>query len=128
MFTVGLVPSMRNHPVGIPLTRTRQQNRRPGVKGDADICRMEATQRTLLTDQQVSGTLQHGSFCQSAKPPVTQVHQLEARPRSSEYRCLPELLERSRGICIPSICLNRQMFPKDKGGTEYSSTDCSNFP
>ena len=68
-------------------------------------------------------TLQHGSVCQQTESPATQVHQLEARSGSDECPRLPGQLEESRGICIPTICINRQMSPEDKGVTEYGGAD-----
>jgi len=124
LFTLGLAPTMGNHPVSIPPTRTQQCERGPGVQGDKDI---GWSQGAVPRSQQILGNLQHGCVCQLAKPSTSRVHvhQLEARSGGNEHRYILDQLEESGGICIPTLCLDRQMLTEDKGGTEYNNIDCS---
>ena len=62
-----------------------------------------------------------GSVCNSTQPPVESVFELEARPVRNGDRCLLHQLEGQRGICLPTICTNREMSPES---TRRESNSC----
>ena len=71
-------------------------------------------------DSYIPGPVQDKPVCNLTEQPTGQVHQLETRPGSHADECLSNQLEGTGGVCIPSLCFDRQMPTEDQSRTEYN--------
>ena len=118
---VGLVSPEGCHTLRLSPARSEQPDSRLGVQGDTDISRVETQGGVIPQDLCISGPMQNRLVCQSIEQTAGPLHQLEARSRSHTNRCLSNQLEGTGGICISTLCSDRQVFTEGQSGTEHNS-------
>ena len=123
--TMAVVPTKR-HPSfsGVP-PRQPEHYGRPRIQAKRDICRVDAQQGSLPVDPTNSGSMQDRFICNPAQPPASGIHQLEARPLCTRDGCLPDGVEVNRGLCIPSLQLNREVHTEGPPRTQYHHNSSS---
>ena len=124
---LGLVSPTGNYPVSLSPARSQQLDCRPGVEGDTDISRVEASQRNVSQGVQHHGPMQCGPVCQPPEPPTGRVHQLEAGPRGDGHRCISVELEGPERICFSTLRTNWKMSAEGKGGAKHFNTNSPNL-
>ena len=70
-----------------------------------------------------SGPMYGGPICHTVEHLIDQVHELEARPFRHGNRCPEGPMEAVAGICLPSVCPDREMPAQDQAGTSSNSAD-----
>ena len=111
---VGLVLTQGFHPFWISSSRTEQSDSRLGIQSGTDISRVETRGGGIPQDLLTSGPMRNRPFCHTTERSAGKVHQLETGSRSHVNRCLPNQLEGTEGVCIPTIFPNWQVFTESQ--------------
>ena len=85
---------------------------------------MEVKSQDIPEDLQIQGNTRDRSFCFSNLTSITHLHLMEIGPLQPRERCLPNILDQQKGICLCPILSNRSGLRKDSIGP--SNTDSSN--
>ena len=102
-----------------------KRSSRQGIKEEGSK-RMEAESKYLSENLPYEGSSRNRFVCLENNHPAREVLLLEARSQEPGDRCLPTELERSKGICLPSILPDREGVTKSStGGSKRSSYNSS---
>ena len=97
----------------IPVSRTHsghpERGCRSGITKERRQLRMEARSSNFSTGNADSGSLSGGSFCLQNISSTSSVHELETRSGINSNRCLEPVLDRHKGLCLPSLFTDRQV-------------------
>ena len=103
-----LVPCKRNIPFGRTPPRCEQRDCRLSVQVSPIISRVETESISVQGDVPQTRSLQDRPLRNSTECSIGEVHELEARSVCSCSGCSTSLLERSVGVCFPSLLPHRQ--------------------
>ena len=97
-------------------SRSPELYRRCRVQGNEGQIRLDALPECVSSDQRQSGTTGSGPLCLQTDNPTFIFRELEAGPGGNSHRCLHSDLDKSKGMCQPTL------EPGGKGSLPGSAT------
>ena len=120
---MAVVPGQRSHRFGGAPPRSEQRHSRQGIENSPQLVGVETEPCGIPKHSQHPGPMYGGPICHTVEHPIDQVHELEARPFRHGNRCPEGPMEAVAGICLPSVCPDREMSAQDQAGTSSNSAD-----
>ena len=119
-----LMPCKRNISFGRTPHRCEQRDCRLSVQVSLIISRVETESISVQGDVPQTRSLQDRPLRNSTECSIGEVYELEARSVCSGNGCSTSLLERSAGVCFPSLLPHRQVSEQVEDRAIRNSFDC----
>jgi len=118
-----VVLEKRDHTLsGVP-ARPGEHNSRQRVLLDQDLGRMETSPRSFQLGLDSVGAISGGPLYHKVEQPVGKVCELEPGSVHNGARCIQSQLAQSDGLCLPSICSQREVHSEGPPRKEHNSPD-----
>ena len=99
---------------------------RSGIQEAGQQFRMEIETGGVQAVDGTNGPMPDGPICVTSHSTAEDIHELEARSRSSSNRCAISIMESNQRQCLPTILLNREMPEQSTSGTgARASAECT---
>ena len=125
--TVGVVPEKGGDTLSRVPPGVTQCDSRQGISDTPIICRMAIEQVSVPGSDEPLWPVECGSLHNEAELSTPSLHQLAARPIRSSNGCFQDPMDGHPGICLSSICPDRQVPTEDTPGGFDSGADSSSL-